>query len=525
MIIMGDEIDTEPADDRLEWAEETEIVKNEMCDCWKVMIIDDDEAVHSVTKLALRHFTFEGKKLQFISGYSGCEARELIMQHPDTALILLDVVMEDDESGLKVARHIREELNNLFVRIILRTGQPGQAPEEEVIIDYDINDYKEKTELTARKLFTTVVTALRAYRDIMTIDSNREGLEKIIEASASMFKIQSMTTFASGILKQLTAILGLNKNSLYCQASGFAASKTGGEFRVLAATGDFERYISKKIDEILPSAVLQELKAVLNAKQSMYLANQFIGYCHSIAGSESIIYLEGLHDLNQMQKDLVILFFNNVSAAFDNLYLNEKLADDQMQMLFTLGELAETRSHEIGAHIKRVALYSRLFALKYGLSEEEADLLKLASSMHDIGKLAIEDNILKKPGKLTSVEFANIQQHSMIGYKILKSSNRPLLKTAAIIALQHHEKFDGSGYPNGLSGDNIHIYGRITAIADVFDALSSNRVYRPAWDVHRILEFIKEQRGKHFDPVLVDILLDNLDEFIEIMRSCPELDT
>lgn len=509
----------ENPDDSLKWAEETEFSQPDNTNTWKIMIIDDDEAVHSVTRLALRHFIFEGKKIDFISGYSGAEACELMRRHPDTAIIFLDVVMEEDDAGLKVARYIREELKNPFVRIILRTGQAGQAPEENLIIEYDINDYKEKTELTARKLFTTVVAALRAYRDIVTIDANRQGLEKIIDASASIFKIQSMTKFVSGVLKQLVSILGLNKNSLYCQASGFAASNTDGEFRILAATGDFEKYINKKIDDILPRDILAELKNAFNNKESMYFGNKFLGYCHSTAGFDNLIYLDGLHSLSQVQKDLVIVFLNNLSTAFDNLYLNEQLANDQMEMLFTLGEMAESRSHETGVHIKRVAKYSRLFALKYGLSEEEADRLQLASSMHDIGKLAIEDNILKKPGKLTDAEFSAIMQHSLIGYKILKSSNRPLLKTAAIVALQHHERYDGTGYPNKLIGENIHIYGRITAIADVLDALTSDRIYRPAWKLENVLTYMKEQRGRHFDPYLVDILFNNLDEFIKIMND------
>lgn len=513
------ETETDHSSDSLVWAEETETFHPVLSDCWKIMIIDDDEAVHSVTRLALRHFLFEERKLEFISGYSGDEAKTLIALHPDTAIILLDVVMEDDEAGLKVARYIREELKNFFVRIILRTGQAGQAPEEKVIIDYDINDYKEKTELTARKLFTTIVAALRAYRDIITIDSNREGLEKIIEASASIFKVQSMTKFTSGVLRQLVAILGLRKNSLYCQASGFAACNTGGEFRIMAATGDYEKYLNEKVKNVLPPAILNELNTVFNTKQSMCFGNRFIGYCHSNAGSESIIYLESLQCLSRVQKDLVSVFFNNVSTAFDNLYLSEQLANDQMEMLFTLGEMAESRSYETGVHIKRVARYSKLFALKYGLCEEEASRLQLASSMHDIGKLAIEDSILKKPNQLTSEEFAIIKQHSLTGYKILKSSNRPLFTTAAVVALQHHEKFDGTGYPNGLAGDNIHIYGRITAIADVFDALSSNRVYRPAWELDKVLEYMKDQKGKHFDPNLVDILFSNLDEFLKIMND------
>lgn len=519
---MSDELNSdtpiEPEDNTIFWAdesspEETEPTSQEK---WKVMIIDDDETVHRVTKLALQNFCFENKKLEFISGYSGVQAKALMQEHPDTAILLLDVVMEEDDAGLTVVRYIRNELKNPFVRIILRTGQPGQAPEEQVVVEYDINDYKEKTELTARKLFTTVVAALRTYRDLITIDSNREGLKKIIEASSSMFKLQSLSKFASGVLLQLISLLGLHKNSLYCNTSGLAAAKNDGQFIILAATGDFEAYLHKNIAAALPPVIMQELSQVMSSKQSMIFGSQYIGYRHSYAGSENIIYLEGFAEMDPLSRDLITVFFNNVSTAFDNLYLNNELANNQMELLFTLGEMAETRSRETGFHIKRVAHYCKLFAQKYGLSEQEAEVLQLASSMHDIGKLAIEDHILKKPGRLTTEEYAKMKEHTLVGYQLLTSSSRPLLRTAAIIALQHHEKYDGSGYPSGLRGEAIHIYGRITAIADVFDALGSDRVYRPAWDLNKVYDYIRSQSGKHFDPRLVEIFFQNLDEFLSI---------
>jgi len=150
--------------------EDDDVTETEKQSSWKVMLVDDELEIHNITRLSLEDFEFEDKPLTFISAYSGQEARELIRTHPDTALILLDVVMESDNAGLEVVKYIREELGNHFVRIVLRTGQPGQAPEQKVIVNYDINDYKAKTELTTQKLFTTVITALRAYRHLTTIE-------------------------------------------------------------------------------------------------------------------------------------------------------------------------------------------------------------------------------------------------------------------------------------------------------------------------------------------------------------------
>jgi PAS domain S-box-containing protein len=194
----------------------------------------------------------------------------------------------------------------------------------------------------------------------------------------------------------------------------------------------------------------------------------------------------------------------------------KEIGDIQREIIFTMGAIGENRSKETGNHVKRVAAYSELFAKYYGLDKQEIGMLKEASPMHDIGKVAIADNILNKPDKLDKEEYNIMQTHTTKGYNMLKLSDRPLLRTAAIVAYEHHEKWDGSGYPRGLSGTNIHIYGRITAIADVFDALGSDRCYKVAWRDEDIFALLKEQKAKHFDPKLVDIFFDHIDEFLSI---------
>ena len=171
-------------DDELIFAEEDEVEEKPIEASWKILIVDDEIEIHNITKLALKEFTFENKLITFISAYSGKEAKEMLQVHRDIALILLDVVMETEEAGLEVVKYIRDILDNQIVRIILRTGQPGQVPEDVVIVSYDINDYKTKTELTNKKLFTTVVTALRAFRSLTQIEASKSELEKIAAASA-----------------------------------------------------------------------------------------------------------------------------------------------------------------------------------------------------------------------------------------------------------------------------------------------------------------------------------------------------
>ena len=196
--------------------------------------------------------------------------------------------------------------------------------------------------------------------------------------------------------------------------------------------------------------------------------------------------------------------------------LKIEIEETQKEVVFTMGAIGERRSKETGNHVKRVAEYSKILALHYGLNEKESEMLKQASPMHDIGKVAIPDAVLNKPGRFNEEERKIMDTHAGLGYDMLKMSNRPLLKMAATVAYEHHEKWNGTGYPNKLKGEEIHIYGRITALADVFDALGSSRVYKEAWDDERIFKMFKEERGEHFDPQLVDIFFDNLDEFLTV---------
>jgi len=207
---------------------------------WKLLIVDDEEDVHSITRMVLEGFEFEGGSLEFLSAFSAQEGRRVLAANPDVAVILLDVVMETGHAGLDLARQVREELGNRLVRIILRTGQPGQAPERQVIINYDINDYKSKSELTAQKLFTAVTTGIRSYRDLRAIDSSRQGLEDIIAASADLFQADSLELFARGVLTQMTSLLHLEDSSMYMgDASGLAARDRADDFIIVAGTGDF----------------------------------------------------------------------------------------------------------------------------------------------------------------------------------------------------------------------------------------------------------------------------------------------
>jgi len=202
-----------------------------------------------------------------------------------------------------------------------------------------------------------------------------------------------------------------------------------------------------------------------------------------------------------------------------NLNLSQDVESTQRELIYALGELAEARSQETGNHVKRVTEYSKLLAQLIGLSTQDIELLTIATPVHDIGKLTIPDAILNKPGPLDVDEFEIIKSHASAGYDILSNSNKIILKTAALIANQHHEKWNGQGYPQGLKEEEIHLFGRIVALSDVFDALGSDRIYKKAWPIEKITSYIVEQRGEQFDPLIVDIFLQHIDKFLEIKNT------
>lgn len=226
---------------------------------------------------------------------------------------------------------------------------------------------------------------------------------------------------------------------------------------------------------------------------------------------------KGVFDERDMQR--LMLASTYAAETIISAMLAQEIEDTQKEVVFTMGAIAESRSKETGNHVIRVAEYSKILALSYGLDEKEAELLKQASPMHDIGKVAIPDSILNKPGTFTKSEFATMMRHAELGHSMIKNSDRPLLQAASIVAYEHHEKYNGKGYPRGLKGEDIHIYGRITAIADVFDALGSDRVYKKAWSDEKIFQLFKEERGEQFDPKLVDLFFENIDAILKIREE------
>lgn len=231
-----------------------------------------------------------------------------------------------------------------------------------------------------------------------------------------------------------------------------------------------------------------------------------------------------LHNMIQIQNSLKIqrAFAEELTVAVEKA--TEALRKSQFETLEVLSRTAEYKDPETGSHIARVSHYSKMLAEAYGLNDYEQELIFYAAPLHDIGKVGIEDIVLLKPGKLTQEEFERIKIHSLIGYNILRNSVNPYLHAGAIVAYTHHEKYNGTGYPKGIRADEIPLYGRIVAIADVFDALTSIRPYKRAWSFEEAMDLIEQEKGGHFDPILVDLFILNIDRVRKIYQQFEGMD-
>jgi len=488
---------------------------------WKVMVVDDEEEVHSVTRLVLGHMNFHGRAIDIINCTSGAQAKETIKANPDVALMLLDVVMETDDAGLNVVKYVREELKNHFVRIVLRTGQPGQAPEREVIEKYDINDYKDKTELTSQKLYTLVLTSIRSYRDIMVIEHNKRGLHTIIMASEDIFQLRSMKKFAKAVLDQMTNLLQLEANALYCKTDvGLAATRDSSNqkvIQIIVATGEYKNLAGHEMNGGVEPEVKDHLKQVMENKHNMSINNEYYAYFKTRSGEEHVLFVkfeDPAVQLSKVDHDLIDLFCKNVALGFENVYRYNELIIYQGEIVCRLSEVLESKAEHIGHHVRCVAKIAECLARGKKLSDKDIEVIRIVAPLHDIGELAISHELLVKADDLTEDEFDNIRQHTEIGYSLLNDPKSNILRTAAVVAREHHEKWDGTGYPRKLQGDEISLEARITKIADVLDALLSKRPHREAWEPDKVFAYFQEEKGKSFDPELVDILTEHKEELL-----------
>jgi len=426
---------------------------------WKILIVDDEPDIHEITQLNLKNFQFESRNLEFFLAYSAQQARDILQKHPDIALALIDVVMETDDAGLTLVKYIREELKYKMIRLVIRTGQPGQAPERYVIDNFDIDDYKDKTELTTQKLYTTVRSALKSFRDLMAIDMNRKGLLSILQATPEIYNYgqKSLPLFFKGILTQIVSLHNHDTNAVISTLDGMVATIDGEEVILRAGTGDFEK---KEVNNNRLQEIISTCSEVIltNDKGSKLRENSLIITLNVRQKPIGFVYLEPIAKVSETDLNLIKLFANQCAAVLESLELHFDLEKSYNHAIDMLAVIAEFRDSSTGNHINRIAMYTTLIALELGFSHEKAELYGQSARLHDVGKVGIPDNILLKKGKLTEDEFEVIKTHTQRGVDILKGNDQ--FKLASQVCLTHHERWDGKGYPCGLKGEEtfpIHI--------------------------------------------------------------------
>jgi CheY-like chemotaxis protein len=298
--------------------------ESQALDSWKVLIADDDQIIHDVTALALKGFLFHNKPLSLYHAYSGIEVGEMLRQNPDMAVALLDVVMETDDAGLQAARYIREELNNPFVRIIIRTGLPDAAPEESIIRDYDINDYKSKNELTIQKLKTSMYTSLRMYRDLINLDKQRKVLRRLIDSSSNLFEHTQIEEFISDIRIQIAKVLRMDRSKLLDNTKHtflLAACNKGLSDclpQVLCGNGRFASSTGQSIDIVLELEDMNIIRNAITKKKTVIEDGKAVFISTNAQGNYGLIYFAEIEHLSSSNFDLMQLFSRNISIAYNN---------------------------------------------------------------------------------------------------------------------------------------------------------------------------------------------------------------
>ena len=458
---------------------------------FKIMIIDDEPDVHRVTFIALKNFLYHGKGLFFLNAYSAQEAEVLLKDHPDTAVILLDVVMKEDDSGLKLVKYIRNQLKNQNVRIILRTGQPGLVPEREVILNYDINDYCEKRELTHNKLYSTIVSSIRSYQGLIKLDNANILLSNLLDSfiKSTATAIDEKSPYTAGHIRrvaELTQKIALKLSDSKSEKWAFfnLTDEEHNELRIAAWMHDIGKITTpaRIVDKATKLETLVDRIDIINTRAEI-LKKEF--------ENESL-----KKKLDLMSKAGASINHDEIKTIDDEY--NQKIIDIDEDLKFLLtsntgGEFMEdakiNRVKEIACKTFKINGQDRQF-----LEDDEVHNLSIRS------------------GTLNEQERQIIQNHVKLTIKMLSQLPWPEnLKRVPQFAGAHHETLAGNGYPNKLKEADLPIQARIIAIADVFEALTAaDRPYKKGKTISeafKILGFMIKDR--HLDKDIIDVFVES----------------
>jgi len=486
---------------------------------WKILIADDDKDIHAATRMALRGAQFRGRSLEFIDAYSGEETMAVLQENPDVAIVFLDVIMETDDAGLSVAKRIREDGFNL-IRIIIRTGFPGQAPERKIIVEYDIHDYKEKTGLSVQKLFTSVISALRAYDDLVALENHRRGLLSVLE-SVSWFDFNAVARYLSGMLATIYDIAGLDSEGVVIVSR--RSANAGDTPTLIASLGDWHAdFEPTKLEEFPPEAAAL-VRDSLDTMQALSAKSGETLFAHNF-GIDLVVFATGPDAFSQADEVLLDVFLNNVCQAIANQQTFTDMVRDRDAVLRALALSAERRADYTVEELEQLSgLVTKIAERLHDtlIFPEEIDErfladIGIASMLHDLGNESISATLLAKNAPYTFEERALMQTHVEAGTKALEkfltgASETGALSLAREIIACHHERFDGSGYPQGLIGDAIPLPARLVALADAYISMISPRPHRSAMESSAACAAMRAAAGNQFDPRMVTAFFEVVD--------------
>jgi len=350
---------------------------------WRILIVDDEEQVHQVTRFALQDAIVLGRPLHFDSAYSAAEARERL-SNGRYACILLDVVMETEDAGLKLVGEIRERFDDPAVRIVLRTGQPGYAPEVEIIQKYDINDYRCKSELTSHRLLTTMTAALRSFQQIRTIEASREGLEVILDAASCLMAVKAVKTFADGVLMQICSMLQIDADGVVC---AHYPGEDRERLHVLAASGRYSDHYGQPVEAIGSHVLLDRVRTAMATERGDFGDDYAVLYIRSPRNEQLVVHVATNGKLSELDRKLLEIFSINIAVGFDNAHLFEELEvlafHDRLTGLWNRPALErelQQRIRQGGPLAVVVADIDNFQAVNDGLGHDVGDLTLQASA-------------------------------------------------------------------------------------------------------------------------------------------------
>lgn len=451
-----------------------------------ILIIDDN-----VKNIQVAANVLKDTDLYTVYYATNAEAGIEQLQKKEFALILLDINMPGLD-GYETADIIRSNPKTKNIPIIFLSAK---ADEESIGkgFEHGGQDYVTKP-FSQNELIHRVKTHVELFLAKKALHSRAKESQVLMEQYKAAIDVSSLVskTDNKGIITYV--------NEPFCEISQYSKEELLGKSHRLIKHPNTPKKVFEQMWETITHKKVWKGTVENRAKN----------------GSSYFVEATIIPILNHLGE--IVEYISVRTDITKQIKAKDQIISAQKEILYTLGEMGEMRSNETGDHVNRVALYSELLAREYGMDSEDVEMFKMASPMHDIGKVAISDAILLKPGKLSDEEFVEMKKHATIGYEIFKKSSHKMLQMAATISYQHHEKWNGSGYPNGLKGEEISICGRITAVADVFDALSNDRVYKKAWPLDEVIAYMKNESGKAFEPRLIDILLENIDAIIDIKQ-------